>query len=183
MSTDTAFALGMLALVGRRFPVRPRAYLLTLTVVDDVVALGVIAFVYSADIAVLPLLAAVGIFGLVLLVRAAGGQPPRGRRLREIPGLLPSRCETTSIASTTRTPGSTTSMRSKHPGDGRSCRARHRSRRVSMQLAPTSIVPTAPACTGSRSEMDHHSFDRRPLDRLWWCWAWISRRLPRPPVM
>jgi Na+/H+ antiporter NhaA len=62
----------MLALVGRRFPARLRAYLLTLTVVDDLVALGVIATVYSTDIAVLPLLAAVGIFGLVLLVRAAG---------------------------------------------------------------------------------------------------------------
>jgi Na+/H+ antiporter NhaA len=72
MSTDTAFALGMLALVGRRFPARLRAYLLTLTVVDDVVALGVIATVYSTDIEVLPLLAAIGIFGLVLLVRAAG---------------------------------------------------------------------------------------------------------------
>jgi Na+/H+ antiporter NhaA/predicted DsbA family dithiol-disulfide isomerase len=72
MSTDTAFALGMLALVGRRFPARLRAYLLTVSVVDDVVALGVIATVYSADIHVLPLLAAVAIFGLVLLVRAAG---------------------------------------------------------------------------------------------------------------
>ncbi|HET6985358.1 MAG TPA: Na+/H+ antiporter NhaA, partial [Kribbella sp.] len=72
MSTDTAFALGMLALVGRRFPARLRAYLLTLTVVDDVVALGVIATVYSSDIAVLPLLAGVGIFGLVLFVRGAG---------------------------------------------------------------------------------------------------------------
>lgn len=72
MSTDTAFALGMLALVGRRFPARLRAYLLTLTVVDDIVALGVIATVYSSDIEVLPLLAAIGIFGLVLLVRAAG---------------------------------------------------------------------------------------------------------------
>ncbi|MFC5263145.1 Na+/H+ antiporter NhaA [Kribbella qitaiheensis] len=72
MSTDTAFALGMLALVGRRFPARLRAYLLTLTVVDDVVALGVIATVYSTDISLLPLLAAIGIFGLVLLVRAAG---------------------------------------------------------------------------------------------------------------
>ena len=72
MSTDTAFALGMLALVGRRFPVRLRAYLLTFTVVDDIVALGVIATVYSTNIAVLPLLAAVGVFGLVLVVRGAG---------------------------------------------------------------------------------------------------------------
>ena len=47
MSTDTAFALGMLALVGRRLPDRLRAFLLTFSVVDDVAALVVIAVVYS----------------------------------------------------------------------------------------------------------------------------------------
>ena len=47
MSTDTAFALGMLALVGPRFPDRLRAFLLTVVVVDDVVAIVVIAIVYS----------------------------------------------------------------------------------------------------------------------------------------
>ena len=36
MSTDTAFALGALALVGRRLPDRVRTYLLTFSVVDDV---------------------------------------------------------------------------------------------------------------------------------------------------
>ena len=71
MSTDTAFALGMLALVGPRFPDRLRAFMLTIIVVDDVVALLVIAIVYSAEVAVGALLIAVGIFGLILLVRAA----------------------------------------------------------------------------------------------------------------
>jgi Na+/H+ antiporter NhaA len=71
MSTDTAFALGMLALVGPGFPDRLRAFMLTIIVVDDVVALLVIAFVYSAEVAVGALLIAVGIFGLILLVRAA----------------------------------------------------------------------------------------------------------------
>jgi Na+/H+ antiporter NhaA len=70
MSTDTAFALGMLALVGRSFPDRLRAYLLTVTVVDDVVALGVIATVYSEEVALPALLAALAIFGVILLVRA-----------------------------------------------------------------------------------------------------------------
>jgi Na+/H+ antiporter NhaA len=50
LSTDTAFALGMLALVGPRFPDRLRAFMLTIVVVDDVVALAVIAFAYSASI-------------------------------------------------------------------------------------------------------------------------------------
>ena len=39
MSTDTAFALGMLALVGPRFPERLRSFMLTVVVVDDVAAL------------------------------------------------------------------------------------------------------------------------------------------------
>ena len=47
MSTDTAFALGLLALVGPRFPDRLRAFMLTVVVVDDIVALVVIATVYS----------------------------------------------------------------------------------------------------------------------------------------
>jgi Na+/H+ antiporter NhaA len=72
MSTDTAFALGMLALVGRRFPGRLRTYLLTVTVVDDIVALAVIATVYSEGVSLPPLLAAFGIFGVILLVRAGG---------------------------------------------------------------------------------------------------------------
>jgi Na+/H+ antiporter NhaA len=72
MSTDTAFALGVLALVGRSFPARLRAYLLTVTVVDDVVALAVIAIVYSEDVAVPAVLVALGIFVVTVLVRAGG---------------------------------------------------------------------------------------------------------------
>ncbi|HEX7144770.1 MAG TPA: Na+/H+ antiporter NhaA [Gaiellaceae bacterium] len=72
MSTDTAFALGLLALVGPRFPDRLRAFLLTVLVVDDVVALVVIATVYTKTLHVVPLLAAVGFLGVVLVVRSAG---------------------------------------------------------------------------------------------------------------
>src|SRR5438552_5443891 len=70
MSTDTAFALGLLALLGPRFPDRLRAFMLTVVVVDDVVALGVIAFVYSEHVALPALLAALAIFGAILIVRA-----------------------------------------------------------------------------------------------------------------
>ena len=62
MSTDTAFALGMLALVGRRLPDRLRAFMLTFAVVDDVVALIVIATVYSDHVALWPLFVALGLF-------------------------------------------------------------------------------------------------------------------------
>jgi Na+/H+ antiporter NhaA len=72
MSTDTAFALGLLALVGRRSPDRLRTFILTVSVVDDLVAICVIAIVYSARIAVPALLVAIGIAVLILLVRAAG---------------------------------------------------------------------------------------------------------------
>jgi Na+/H+ antiporter NhaA len=72
MSTDTAFALGMLALVGPRFPLRLRAFMLTVLVVDDLIALGVIAVFYSMHVGVPALLIGVGIFGVILLVRAAG---------------------------------------------------------------------------------------------------------------
>jgi Na+/H+ antiporter NhaA len=72
MSTDTAFALGLLALVGPRFPDRLRAFMLTVVVVDDIVALIVIATVYTETLDVLPLLAAVGFFGAVLVARALG---------------------------------------------------------------------------------------------------------------
>jgi Na+/H+ antiporter NhaA len=72
MSTDTAFALGILALVGQRFPARLRTYLLTVSIVDDMIALAVIATVYSGQVAVPALLVALGVFGVILLVRAAG---------------------------------------------------------------------------------------------------------------
>jgi Na+/H+ antiporter NhaA len=72
MSTDTAFALGLLALVGPRFPDRLRAFMLTVVVVDDIVALIVIATVYTETLDVAPLLAAIGVFGAVLVARALG---------------------------------------------------------------------------------------------------------------
>jgi Na+/H+ antiporter NhaA len=72
MCTDTAFALGALALVGRGLPDRVRTYLLTFSVVDDLAGIAVIAVVYSKSIHVGPLLAGVGILAVVLVVRARG---------------------------------------------------------------------------------------------------------------
>ena len=72
MSTDTAFALGMLALVGRRLPERLRAFLLTVAVADDIVALVIIATVYNARVRWDMLAAAAGILGVILVVRAIG---------------------------------------------------------------------------------------------------------------
>jgi Na+/H+ antiporter NhaA len=71
MSTDTAFALGMLALTGPRFPDRVRAFLLTVAVVDDLVSLVVIGTAYSRSIALVPLAAAAGIFALIVALSRA----------------------------------------------------------------------------------------------------------------
>jgi Na+/H+ antiporter NhaA len=75
MSTDTAFALGLLALVGPRFPDRLRAFILTVVVVDDIVALVVIATVYTKTLHVVPLLAAVAFLGAVLVARSLEVRP------------------------------------------------------------------------------------------------------------
>jgi Na+/H+ antiporter NhaA len=67
MSTDTAFALGVLAIVGRRLPLRLRAFVLTFAVVDELVALLVIATVYATATSLWPLVLACGLFALLLL--------------------------------------------------------------------------------------------------------------------
>jgi Na+/H+ antiporter NhaA len=76
MSTDTAFALGMLALVGPRCPERLRVFMLTVVVADDVVALVVIAVAYTDNVAVPPLAVAIALFALLLGLRALGISHP-----------------------------------------------------------------------------------------------------------
>jgi Na+/H+ antiporter NhaA len=69
MSTDTALALGLLLVVGRDVPDRARTFLLTVFVVDDIVALLVITVVYSQQVHMLYLALAVALFGLFMLAR------------------------------------------------------------------------------------------------------------------
>ena len=69
MSTDTAFALGMLALVGRRFPSSLRTFILTVAVADDLVAFVVIATAYTNAVSVVPLLVGIGALGVAFAVR------------------------------------------------------------------------------------------------------------------
>ena len=66
LSTDTAFALGVLAIVGPRFSDRLRAFLLTVLITDDVIALGVIATVYTENLVLGPLLVALLLAGLIV---------------------------------------------------------------------------------------------------------------------
>jgi Na+/H+ antiporter NhaA len=76
MSTDTAFALGALALLTPRAATRLRVFLLTLAVVDDLCALVVIATVYTTHVSWAALAIAVALFGVLLLLRYA----PQWRR-------------------------------------------------------------------------------------------------------
>jgi Na+/H+ antiporter NhaA len=61
MSTDTAFALGALALVGPACPDRLRVFLLTLVVGDDLAALLVIAIAYTDQVSLIWLAIAIGL--------------------------------------------------------------------------------------------------------------------------
>jgi Na+/H+ antiporter NhaA len=70
MSTDTAFALGVLALLAPH-ATRLRIRLLSIAVVDDLVALLVIATIYTENLSLIPLAVAVGLFGLLYALRYA----------------------------------------------------------------------------------------------------------------
>lgn len=58
VATDIAFALAVLAVLGTHLPSALRSFLLTLAVVDDLIAITIIAIGYTSDLAVLPLLGA-----------------------------------------------------------------------------------------------------------------------------
>ncbi len=68
IGTDTAFLLGALALVGPACPTQLRVFLLTVTIVDDVVAVTVIGVFYSESIDLVALAVAAGSLGVIVLL-------------------------------------------------------------------------------------------------------------------
>jgi NhaA family Na+:H+ antiporter len=72
VATDIAFALGVLALVGRRLPATVRMLLLSIAAADDVGGILVIALVYSETIAPAALGAAAAVLAACYALRAGG---------------------------------------------------------------------------------------------------------------
>jgi Na+:H+ antiporter, NhaA family len=72
ISTDTAFLLGILALFGPRCPDQLRLFFLTLAIVDDIVAILVLAIFYTPDLSMVPLIIAIVLTAVLFGLRWAG---------------------------------------------------------------------------------------------------------------
>lgn len=72
MATDIAFALGVLSLLGNKVPTGLKIFLAALAIVDDLIAILVIAIFYSAELQFTYLAYAGGVFALLMLFNRFG---------------------------------------------------------------------------------------------------------------
>jgi NhaA family Na+:H+ antiporter len=72
MATDTAFAVALIVMLGRRVPVELRVFLTAASIVDDLGAITVVALFYSGDLHASYLLAAVALTGGLVLLNRSG---------------------------------------------------------------------------------------------------------------
>lgn len=76
MATDTAFAVGVLALLGKRVPIAAFSFLTGLAIIDDIGAILVIALFYTETLYFASLVAAAGITGMMFLFNLLGIRRP-----------------------------------------------------------------------------------------------------------
>ncbi|HEX2388516.1 MAG TPA: Na+/H+ antiporter NhaA [Solirubrobacterales bacterium] len=72
MATDAAFAIAALALLGDRVGVGAKLFLVTIAVVDDVLAIAVIAIAYTSELSLPWLLGAIGLLAAIVAMRRLG---------------------------------------------------------------------------------------------------------------
>lgn len=76
ISTDTAFAVALIVMLGDRVPVELRVFLTAAVIIDDLVAIAAIALFYSGEIEVSYLVAAVAVTGLLSALNRWGVYRP-----------------------------------------------------------------------------------------------------------
>jgi NhaA family Na+:H+ antiporter len=72
IGTDTAFAVALIVLLGRRVPIELRVFLTAAVIIDDIVAIAVIALFYTGEFATVYLIAGGAVIALLIVLNRAG---------------------------------------------------------------------------------------------------------------